>query len=108
MKTFMKAGQGTVLCLHQNWDLKGAIAGVLHDSVFDGTPSASELFWYVWPGSERGAGTALLQAFEEWARSRGAERVTMAYMVHNMPGRLANFYEKNGYEAFETHYIKGL
>jgi GNAT superfamily N-acetyltransferase len=108
MKTFMKAGQGIVLCLHQNWDLKGAIAGVLHDSVFDGTPCASELFWYVWPGAPKGAGTALLGAFEEWAVSRKATRVTMAYMLHNMSEELARFYEKRGYQAFETHYIKAL
>jgi GNAT superfamily N-acetyltransferase len=108
MKTFMKGGLGTVLCLHQKWDLKGAIAGVLYENVFDGAPCASELFWYVWPGAERGAGTALLSAFEEWARSRGATRVTMAYMVHNMPEALASFYERRGYQAFETHYVKLL
>jgi GNAT superfamily N-acetyltransferase len=108
MQEFMKAGQGTVLCLHQKWDLKGAIAGVLYENVFDGAPCATELFWYVWPGAERGAGTALLEAFEGWARSRGATRVTMAYMVHNMPEGLGRFYEKRGYEPFETHYVKAL
>lgn len=108
MKEFMQGGQGIVLCLHQKWDLKGAIAGVIYENVFDGEPCATELFWYVWPGAERGAGTMLLEAFEEWARSRGATRVTMAYMVHNMPAALANFYEKKGYAAFETHYVKAL
>jgi hypothetical protein len=109
MKDFMQAGQGTVLCLHQNkWDLKGAIAGVLYENVFDGEPCATELFWYVWPGAARGAGKALLDAFEDWARFRKATRVTMAYMLHNAPERLAHFYERHGYQAFESHYVKML
>jgi len=106
MKQFMEKGMGIVLCLHEKWDLKGAIAGVLYENVFDGEPCATELFWYVWPGAERGAGTALLAAFEEWAIRRKATRVTMAYMLHNMPERLAHFYERNGYTPFETHYVK--
>jgi GNAT superfamily N-acetyltransferase len=109
MREFMQAGQGTVLCLHENkWDLRGAIAGVLYENVFDGELCATELFWYVWPGAQRGAGTALLQAFEEWALQRKATRVTMAYMHHNMPERLADFYTRRGYSVFETHYVKTL
>jgi len=109
MREFMQAGQGIVLCLYENrWDLRGAIAGVLYENVFDGEPCATELFWYVWPGAAAGGGTALLEAFEEWARSRKATRVTMAYMLHNMPERLAHFYEKKGYAPFETHYVKLL
>lgn len=96
-----------MLCLHENkWDLRGAIAGVLYENVFDGEPCATELFWYVWPGAQKGAGSALLSAFEEWAVSRKATRVTMAYMLHNMPERLAHFYERRGYSPFETHYVK--
>jgi GNAT superfamily N-acetyltransferase len=108
MELLMSQGVGIVLCLHQGWELKGAIAGVVYENVFDGGLCATELFWYVWPGAERGAGTALLEAFEEWARFRKCTRITMAYMHNNMPDRLGPFYEKRGYQAFETHYVKAL
>jgi|SRR5215467_2210842 len=108
MKEFMQAGLGIVLCLHEKWELKGAIAGIVYENVFDGEPCATELFWYVWPGAPKGAGTALLAAFEDWARDHKATRISMAYMHHNMPERLAGFYERNGYRIFETHYVKAL
>src|SRR5262245_4390699 len=108
MAGFMANRQGTVLCLHEDFELKGAIAGVLYENVFDGELCATELFWYVWPGAHKGSGTALLAAFEEWARWRGATRVTMALMLHNMPEALGSFYERKGYQPFEKHYVKRL
>src|SRR5262245_34183724 len=108
MASMMVQKTGTVLCLHEEFELKGAIAGVLYENVFDGEPCATELFWYVWPGAPKGSGAALLDAFEEWAKFRGATRVTMAYMVHNMPESLGSFYERKGYTAFEKHYVKRI
>jgi hypothetical protein len=108
MAGFMTNKTGIVLCLHEEFELKGAIAGVLYENVFDGELCASELFWYVWPGARKGSGTALLHAFEEWALGRGATRVTMAHMLHNMPERLGAFYERNGYTPFEQHFVKRL
>jgi|SRR5215472_13755768 len=109
MKFFMENRMGTVLCAHtHDFELRGAIAGVIYENVFDGEPCATELFWYVWPGAPKGTGAALLTAFEEWAIFRKATRITMAYMLHNMPERLAHFYERHGYIPFETHYVKHL
>jgi hypothetical protein len=108
MKYFMENRVGIVLCALENFELKGAIAGVIYENVFDGEPCATELFWYVWPGAPVGTGTQLLHAFEEWAKSRKCTRITMAFMIHNMPERLGPYYEKHGYTAFETHYVKKL
>jgi GNAT superfamily N-acetyltransferase len=111
MAYFRKLNLGIVLCAHdpqEQMELRGAIAGVIHESVFDGTKNASELFWYVWPGAPRGTGTQLLEAFEAWAKSRGCGRVTMAHMVHNEGDRLGAFYSKKGYSPFETHYVKEI
>src|SRR5262245_34308150 len=58
MAALMVAGTGTVLCFHEGFELRGAIAGVLYENVFDGELCASELFWYVWPGAQKGSGTA--------------------------------------------------
>ena len=108
MKYFMENRMGTVLCASKDFDLKGAIAGVIYENVFDGAPCATELFWYVWPGAPKGTGTQLLEAFEEWAKARKCTRVTMAHMLHNMPERLGPYYERHGYTAFETQYVKRL
>jgi GNAT superfamily N-acetyltransferase len=111
MKYYQKLNMGIVLCAHemvnQEMELKGAIAGVISESVFDGGRTASELFWYVWPGAPKGTGTQLLEAFEQWAKSRGCVRVSMAHMVHNENG-LGAYYSKKGYSPFETHYLKEL
>jgi Acetyltransferase (GNAT) family len=106
MMQFMSQKLGTVLCAHEDFELRGAIAGIIYENVFDGALCASELFWYVWPGAPKGTGTALLEAFEAWARERKCTRVTMAFMLHNMAERLGPYYEKHGYRAFETHYVK--
>lgn len=108
MREFMSLGLGTVLCAHEGFELRGALAGITYENVFDGEPCASELFWYVWPGAPKGTGTSLLDAFEQWARDHGCTRVTMAYMHHNMPERLGPYYERRGYHKFETHYVKPL
>jgi GNAT superfamily N-acetyltransferase len=106
MRSFMSQQVGTVLCAHEGFQLRGALAAVTYENVFDGALCASELFWYVWPGAPRGTGTALLEAFEAWARERKCTRVTMAFMLHNMAERLGTYYEKHGYRAFETHWVK--
>lgn len=106
MAEFMSKGIGIVLCSYENFELRGAIAGVIYENVFDGALCATELFWYVWPGAVKGTGRDLLDAFEEWAQRRGCTRVTMALMRHNESDRLDIFYAKHGYLAFETHYVK--
>jgi GNAT superfamily N-acetyltransferase len=106
MTLFMSQGVGTVLTAKENFELKGAIAGLVYENVFDGGRCATELFWYVWPGAQKGTGTRLIDAFEDWARFRKCTRVTMALMRHNEPERLDAYYTGRGYQAFETHYVK--
>jgi GNAT superfamily N-acetyltransferase len=113
MTYYRKVNLGIVLCAHEltagGPELRGAIAGIINESPFDGERIASELFWYVWPGAPKGTGTQLLEAFEQWAKSRGCTRVSMAHMVHNNDAdRLGAFYSKKGYSPFETHYLKEL
>jgi hypothetical protein len=104
----MSQGMGIVLTAKEEFELKGAIAGLVYENVFDGGLCATELFWYVWPGALKGTGAKLLDAFEDWARFRKCTRVTMALMRHNEAERLDKYYIDHGYEAFETHYVKLL
>lgn len=108
MKRFVTEGTGIVLCAREDFELKGAVAGVVYENVFDGGLCASELFWYVWPGAQKGTGTRLLAAFEEWAKFRKCTRVTMAHMNHNMADQLGAFYLRNGYVSFDTNYVKAI
>jgi hypothetical protein len=108
LRELMALGLGIVLCAHEGLDnLRGAVAGVYYKDVFSDRPCISEIFWYVLPGSPKGTGTRLLAAFEEWGKTRKAERITMAYMMHNEKG-LEEFYLKRGYTPFEKHFFKLL
>jgi hypothetical protein len=78
MMYYRKVNLGIVLVAYekmgeqQEMELKGAIAGIINESPFDGERIASELFWYVWPGAPRGTGTQHTWSTTRpsaWARS---------------------------------------
>jgi len=70
---------------------------------------AQELFWWTTPG-ERGSrlGVQLLQAFESWARERGAASVTMLSMEALRPDAVGRLYVSRGYRPFEHSFTKEL
>lgn len=108
LRELMAMKAGIVLCANENLDtLCGALIGAYYKEFFSDKPCTSEILWYVVPGSPKGTGTKLLEAFEEWSRSKGAKRITMGYMVHNEE-RLESFYQKRGYVPFEKHFFKLL
>lgn len=108
LKELMALGIGIVLAAHEGLDdLRGLIAGLFYKDVFSDRPCISEIVWYVLPGSPKGTGTQLLEAFEDWGRARGAQRITMAYMMHNAKG-LEEYYLRRGFTAFEKHFFKLL
>lgn len=57
-----------------------------------------------WEG--QGAGRALLEAAEDWARSRGVEMITLHVFVGNERARAV--YERQGYAAETLRYVKWL
>lgn len=81
-----------------------AIMDVPH--LFTGEHYADELCWWVEP-NRRGlrAGPQLLCRAEEWARARG---LRTCKMVAPVPSDVGRFYEKMGYRALETAYVKVL
>jgi GNAT superfamily N-acetyltransferase len=54
----------------------------------------------------RGIGSALLDACEFWARSRGSDRLTLHAMVAN--SRARQLYERRGYVGELIRYVKPL
>lgn len=65
---------------------------------------ASERLWYVEPSCRARAWRPMLSAFEAWAVDRGCDRLAMVALDGNAAvGRL---YQRSGYVAVETHYMK--
>ena len=91
-------------CLLVPDDLTGMVAGIVYPFYFSTDVCAQELFWW----SEGGHGRALLEAFEAWAKSRGANAVTMICLDRLGRDRVESIYKKAGYRASEHSWIKRL
>ena len=66
---------------------------------------ATELFWWVDKEARgNGAGKRLLNGLESWARSKGAERLSMIAM--DSLSDVGKLYERAGYCKFETSYLR--
>lgn len=84
----------------------GMLAIVASPHPLTGQLYADEVVWWVEEtGRARRAGPALLDAAEDWARSR---KCYMVKMVAPIPSTVGRFYERKGYAAVETAYAKVL
>ena len=87
----------------------GAIGGVFFPDVNSGEMVASEMFWYVHPDYRNTKWSIrLFRTFEQWAKTMGAKRVFMTYLLSSMPESLKRFYEHQGYKPVEVNYMKDL
>ncbi|MEI3806828.1 GNAT family N-acetyltransferase [Agrobacterium sp. CCNWLW32] len=66
---------------------------------------AKETVWYVTPGARGRGSIKMLDAYEKWARSVGCVVAGMASLATN---DVSNLYERRGYSAVETHFMKPL
>jgi len=90
-------------------DEKAMVGGLVYGHYFDmNRRIASELFWWVDPEARgNGIGIRLLKALEDWARGRGAERLTMLYMKSLGQG-LEKLYTRYGFIPHEASFVKVL
>lgn len=71
--------------------------------------TGQEMFWYVMPDHRRSrAGKLLFNALEDWARESGAHSFHMSSLAGKHQKRVNQIYEKKGYRAQETSFIKEL
>jgi len=116
MKTLIKTilEHGTVFIAEERLQLDGlapamTAVGMLALCVFNhpiaGEPYADEVCWWVEPLHRRGLGPALLGAAELWARQKG---VGMLKMVAPAGSAVGRYYERQGFLALETAYVKRL
>lgn len=99
--------QGIILIYESEGQIKGALGGLLHTSLYGQELIAEEFFWFMRHDS-RGAGVRLYAAFEEWAKKQGAACIHMVHLEDVMPDKVAHFYLSRGYEPIETRYEKRL
>lgn len=93
----------------RNGSIVGALGAIIHPDINDGELVAQEAFWFVAPEHRGGtAGIKLLAEFEAWAEMRGAARILSAHLMTSMPEKVAKVFERRGYYAGETAYIKVL
>jgi hypothetical protein len=87
----------------------GALGGLLLYAPFTGDPMAMVSFWYMFEGY-RGYAVRLLNAFEEWGRSRQVVRVVSCHLEleSTQPNKLRRLHKLRGYQPLETMYFKML
>lgn len=110
VRSWCKLIESGVGSIHGSFDgdtITGAIASVLCPNMFNGKTMAVECFWFVFP-EYRGHGIKLFYAFEEWAKRHGAKMLSMIHLHSLQPEKLKNLYERMGYRAVETNYIKEI
>ena len=85
----------------------GVIGGFVTDSLLSKGKAYQEIIWYV-DENHRSGGVKLLRHLEKWCESEGVENIIMARMHNSMPEKIGAFYERCGYTAMETQYIKNI
>jgi len=84
----------------------GMLAIVILPHPLTGVPYADEIAWWVEPEHRGGLiGPHMLRRAEEWATRNGANVVKMVAPAGSTVGA---FYERRGYRAVETAYIKTI
>ncbi len=88
-----------------NDDLSGAIGLVSGQIYFADAVVVQETFWWC---EKPGAGLALLDAAEKWARDTGASHMSMIRLEGLGDDRVDKIYRQRGYVSTEHTYLKGL
>lgn len=90
--------------------VNGMVGGLAYPAYYNRSLcSAQELFWFVDPNARRsGAGQALFDALQEWAREKGAHTLTMVTLDDLDGERVADFYCSRGYRPLERNFMKVL
>ena len=87
----------------------GICGGIVYPTFWDNSKlTATETWWFVRDEARgSGAGMALMDALESWAKAAGAWRLSMMTIVGIAPG-IEEMYEKRGYREREKTFLKEL
>lgn len=99
---------GTILVGEVGNTAVGTIGGLVYPDPNNGDLIAQEMFWWVNRGFRGKDALRLLEAFETWARLKGAKRLVMT-AVHGLRDRaLGRLYAGRGYRELETNFVRGI
>ncbi|MGV1821335.1 N-acetyltransferase family protein [Agrobacterium sp. CG160-95] len=84
---------------------QGVLMACAFDHPFGAGRIAKETVWFVSPEARGRGAIGMLDAYEAWARSVGCVSVGMASLATN---DVSSLYERRGYSAVETHFMKPL
>lgn len=106
---FYAADFGRIFGLFNGDELVGVLGGILYPDSNDGVLVATEMFWFV-ASKHRGTvgSLRLFDAYEKWAKERGAGRIAMIHLQALAPETLEKLYLRKGYRKLESHYVKTL
>src|SRR5688572_9076222 len=76
--------------------IHGAMGGVLAPDLNNGHTIGIEAFWYVLPQYRGRGAIRLIEAYEKWAKEKGARRVCMIHLLNLQPERLGELYQRLG------------
>ncbi|UXS00840.1 GNAT family N-acetyltransferase [Agrobacterium tumefaciens] len=85
--------------------VQGVLMACAFEHPFGAGRIAKETVWFVMPEARGRGAIRMLDAYEEWARSVGCVSVGMASLATN---DVSSLYERRGYSAVETHFMKSL
>jgi GNAT superfamily N-acetyltransferase len=104
MMSLIVSDFGDILVSTVDGTITGMIGLVVFAHPLCGDLTATELFWWVDPHHRGPSGVRLLRQAENWARERGATKLTM---IAPNP-RVELLYRKLGYGKVETSYALDL
>lgn len=84
---------------------QGVLMAFASEHPFGAGRIAKETVWYVTPAARGRGAIRMLDAYETWARSVGCVSAGMASLATN---DVSSLYERRGYCAVETHFMKSL
>jgi len=84
---------------------QGVLMACAFEHPFGAGRMAKETVWYVTTAARGRGAIKMLDAYETWARSVGCVFAGMASLVTN---DVSSLYERRGYSAVETHFMKPL
>lgn len=88
-----------------DYPAQGVLMALAFEHPFGAGMFAKETVWFVTDAARGRGAVKMLDAYEVWARSIGCVSAGMASLVSNDVSKL---YERRGYSAVETHFIKPL
>ena len=103
--TMISGEDHLVLVLEKNGNVEGMLLGFISSPFFSRERMASELAWFL-SKDARGfkESTQLIDAYEEWAVSKGCKFITMSDI--EVLSSLQKLYESRGYTLMEKTYVK--